>query len=799
MDVNGTRFHLLLGSRDWLPRLAAASSAGDEHPSWDEKTQQVTLRRELFRFPPRATERPFAPADRRGAARDRFGHFYWIGPDRRSVRYRPRFDFASRVFWSVEQLVVETEQPGHSPGAFVTCAPPPLPALPTLSGLAVTDRHFLVVGTLEPSGLLIFDLHGGGPPVWLLWPETIPFAPFDLAATPDGGLWVLDRGAASAQARLWRLDCDLRVVRATDEIDAAPAPLPDAFRPVDPPQAPDCAGPSRTFPTGIALDVASPPVPATGDVLAVVSLTDCTALVMEVDASIGDTRLHRWTLTEWQGGSPPVSGAEPLGAAASLAQALSTLLEESASIVGHDMAFVPAPAAPPGIVDGRLYVGDRAGNQGFEFSISTGIRGTPEAATLGLEALPAYVPLRQWAGRALVSGADREAYYDIADGWLPLTELPRPRYALSAFVDRIVFDGKEPGCVWHRLMLDACVPPGDLLEVDTRTADDTDDLAGAPWRTEPALRLRPEGPELPWLREFQGREAAAPGVGTWELLFQQAVGRYVELRLRLYGSGRSSPKIRALRAHYPRFSYTTYLPDAYREDAVSASFVERFLANFEGFLTELEGRIASAEVLFDYRTAPREALDWLAEWLGATLDPEWDDARRRLFIANAVELYRRRGTRRGLLAAIRLALDECPSEDGLFADDGEGGPFGYRISEAFARGEPAGAHRFTVLAPVGLAALPADRLRLREAVGAVVTRERPAHAAFDVQLYWALFRVGAARVGQDTALGEGSRFSALVLGAGYLGQSLVGEGHPWDVRDRRVTGRDREGFPPRLG
>jgi phage tail-like protein len=799
VDVNGTRFHLLLGSRDWRPRLAGATSVGDEHPAWDDESQQVTLRRELFRFPPRPSERPFVPADRRGAARDRFGDFYWIGPDRRSVRYRPRTDHASAVFWSVEQLAVEKEQPGRSPGVFVTCAPPPLPALPTLSGLAVTERHFLVVGTLQPSGLLIFDLHGGGPPVWLLWPEAVPFAPFDLAATPDGGLWVLDRATSGSPARLWRLDCDLRVVRATDEIELVPPPLPDAFRPVDPPPAPDCAGPSRTFPTGITLDIASPPVPATGDVLSVVSLTDCTALVMEVDAALDDTRLHRWTFTTWQGGSPPTLGAEPLGAPVSLGQALSDLLEESTSIVGHDMTFIPASSAPPGIVGGKLYVADRAGNQSFEFSLSTGIRGTAEATTLGVEALPAYFPMRQWAGRALVSGADREAYYDIGDGWLSLTELPRPRYATSAFLDGIVFDGKEPGCVWHRLMLDACVPPGDLIAVDSRTADDEDDLAGMPWRTEPALRLRPGGSELPWLRELQSRQAPELGVGTWELLFQQAIGRYVELRLRLRGSGRSSPKIRALRAHYPRFSYATYLPDVYREDAASASFVDRFLANFEGLLTELEGRIASAEVLFDYRTAPREALDFLAEWLGATLDPDWDETRRRLFIANAVELYRRRGTRRGLLAAIRMAVDECPSEENLFADDREGGPFGYRISEAFERGDPAGAHRFTVLVPVGLAAMPADRLRLRETVGAVVKRERPAHAAFDVQLYWALFRVGSARIGQDTALGEGSRFSALVLGAGYLGQSLVGEEHPWSVRDRRVVGRDREGFPPRLG
>jgi phage tail-like protein len=282
-------------------------------------------------------------------------------------------------------------------------------------------------------------------------------------------------------------------------------------------------------------------------------------------------------------------------------------------------------------------------------------------------------------------------------------------------------------------------------------------------------------------------------------LFQQAAGRFVEIELRLHGSGRSSPKIRALRAYYPRFSYATYLPDVYRDEPVSASFVDRFLANFEGLLTDLEGRIASAEVLFDKTAAPAGALDWLASWLGALLDPAWGEARRRLLIANAMELYRRRGTRRGLLAAVRLAVDRCPRETGLFADDRDGSPFGFRISEAFAQGDAAAAHRFTMLAPVALSSTPAERLRLREQVSAVVERERPAHAAFDVQLYWALFRVGDARVGRDTVLGEGSRFTALVLGAGYLGESLLGERHPWDVHDRRVVGRDRENFKPPLG
>jgi len=39
--------------------------------------------------------------------------------------------------------------------------------------------------------------------------------------------------------------------------------------------------------------------------------------------------------------------------------------------------------------------------------------------------------------------------------------------------------------------------------------------------------------------------------------------------------------------------------------------------------------------------------------------------------------------------------------------------------------------------------------------------------------------------------GEGSRFTAMVLGAGYLGQGHLAAESPWSVGDRTVLGRDR--------
>jgi phage tail P2-like protein len=46
--------------------------------------------------------------------------------------------------------------------------------------------------------------------------------------------------------------------------------------------------------------------------------------------------------------------------------------------------------------------------------------------------------------------------------------------------------------------------------------------------------------------------------------------------------------------------------------------------------------------------APADFLEWLADWVGVTTDENWPLDRRRLAVANAVRLYRSRGTVAGL-------------------------------------------------------------------------------------------------------------------------------------------------------
>src|SRR5204863_5478074 len=137
---------------------------------------------------------------------------------------------------------------------------------------------------------------------------------------------------------------------------------------------------------------------------------------------------------------------------------------------------------------------------------------------------------------------------------------------------------------------DACIPSGCSVTFHSRAANKKELLDTADEFEERPLQQRRGGSELPWTNDVNT---------TWELLFQRAKGRYLQLRVVACGNGRMSPRIRAMRVYYPRFSYLEhYLPDLYREDEASAWFLDRFLSLFEGFFTTIEERIAAAQILF---------------------------------------------------------------------------------------------------------------------------------------------------------------------------------------------------------
>jgi phage tail-like protein len=954
MDANGTRLHLLLGEDDWLGAGADSPLFSSGAVEWDRAHGCLTLERKSHLFKVPRVERALRPEDRRGADRDIFGNWYWLDETGREIVIRRAGTDELSRFWSSRD---ETPSCGHRPesGGFRPKATPGIPTDLQMGGLVVTDDHYLVAGSLDPGGLLVFDLHGGGPPLHLIWPDDIPFAPFDIAASAGGGFYVLDRTAK----RCWRIDRYFRVVPINDTAGSSGVTEEPVFRPC---KAKKTNGTAERIATGISVDMA---VSLKGlNPVALETLPDGSVLMLTYKPGPGGNFVYRLN------GKPvPVKEINE-----ELKRYIKHIRQQSEpaafTFTGHDFAFSPKSTSEPSTPRGTLHIVGSDGNQ----TVPIHLEG-PNA-----ELSYQYFPMRHFSGKALVR-ADSQAYYDVEDRWLSLVDKPVSRFKTEGRIETREFDGKKPGCIWHRLFIDACIPPGSKVEVMSRTADDRRFLEDAAWRDEPVLYRRSDGPELPYYNPFRDGGNRPEELGTWELLFQQAEGRYLQLKLTLRGPGARSPQLYALRAYYPRFSYMReYLPALYQADRQSASFLDRYLSNMEGINTVVEGRVACVERIFDVDSAPAEYLEWLGTWLGIIFDTDWEDSRKRLFLDHAVELFGQRGTIQGLMRAVHLGIDAAP-DDTLFEEalepyglhgaeaDPKGAPsFCYRVrivedfllrdvpgivygiptrtagpgmetsdsewspedgaaalhrayreflmkrcrdpktgdpdisllnkswggatkyesfdaisfsptqplnpSEAedwrsFARkafrvrlvgvgakdreayqdflarryghlndlktayglqgdasldsfgklklpgedGKPYGdaqlkdwvefvsfvllvkrsANRFTVLVPIDPGEDVASRRRKVERVTTIVAVDKPAHTSFEVQPYWALFRVGEARLGLDTLCGAGSRFVATVLGASYLAESLLTPSHPQNVRDRMVSDRDRIG------
>ncbi len=669
MDANGSRFHLLLGRDDW-GQCTVETASGTKTlkklwellPSepgaglvWNEERNELTLEPRLFKFTAAPKDTFPLLENRRGAGRDRFGNWYWIDETSQKIRVRSVGSGQVTDFWPLAQNCLCPKPAARGDFEPLVDEQPPAPL--KFAGLAITEDHYLVIGVTEPAGLLIFDLHTGSEPRQFLWPESVDFEPFDMAPRPGGGVYILDRSNHS----YWALDRHFNVIGPEENGETVlEEARTDDFQPVDESEVRGTK--QHVFPRNFFL-LQSPL--NLNDPIAIEALPDGTVLILDFDATQRFSAIYRYR--RGQQLEDEIS-----------TEAILTLIEpsqqEDFTLVGYDMAFVPQHDENGQTVSDRLYVVAADGNQSYAFRLCL------RDEEVELQPIAEYLPMRLFGGKAL-AGTPTGAYYDFAEDWIPLIQQRRPRYVpeatletpLKTALDKPYFDAGEPDCVWHRIMLDAHIPPETTIEIWSRASNEEAELPLLAWQREPTPYLRGTGSEIPFLRNAAqattcvGTQSQKIGVGTWELLFQRARGRFLQLRIRLKGDGRSTPRLRALRAYYPRFSYlSNYLPGVYREDQQSASFLDRFLSNVEGLYTSLEDKIAAAQVLFDVRSAPSDVLEWLAGWFGVALDPSWDEARRRMFISHAMDFFQYRGTIRGLTMALHLALDEC-ADEGIFS------------------------------------------------------------------------------------------------------------------------------------
>lgn len=208
-------------------------------------------------------------------------------------------------------------------------------------------------------------------------------------------------------------------------------------------------------------------------------------------------------------------------------------------------------------------------------------------------------------------------------------------------------------------------------------------------------------------------------------------------------------------------SYTQYLPAVLQEDPLIGRLLlafEKILAGFpvavpgdplpgqpglEASLDDLARYFRPGPGAPDSTRTPDAFVPWLAGWMGLSLRDDWDGETRRRFLANVVPLYRRRGTRGGLLALLNLYVNQ-PDAVTIFEFDAP--PHFFQVEIVQNQRDPA------LLA------------RMDRCVRAIIDAEKPAHTVYGLRILFPTMQIVDAPasdldgvyVGVNTTLGSSS-------------------------------------------
>lgn len=435
---------------------------------------------------------------------------------------------------------------------------------------------------------------------------------------------------------------------------------------------------------------------------------------------------------------------------------------------------------------------------------------------------------RAYDGRGLVRTPDGRIGFWTGRGFRTALEARR-RFSASGHVDVFALDSGAYRTQWGRVFVEACVPPGARIRVGFASSDDEpgwDEPAGpsipagapqlvqvvagagsgspgglrplVPTGLEPvvaqprAMHRREVGPDRPWVRRSPGDRFEV-----YEAPVQAPPGRYLWMRVTLEGTTRVSPRLRAARVEVSSHDLLDRLPRLYRRDEQAASFLRRYLALADGLLGEVEARAVERDLVLAPFGAPPEMLPWLASLVGLVLDERWSEHARRTMLAEAICLFRWRGTVAGLRRMMEIYLDSdvviveafrFRGTGGAFADGaaepegtanaviGHGFRVGGEVGEATAQpltGTIADAyrthaHRFSVIVPRDL-----DEEQL-QTLAHLLDLHRPAHTLVDVCPVGRGMRIGVGlHVEVSSVVGPSAGFRPSVVGASRVGPPTV--------------------------
>jgi phage tail-like protein len=184
-----------------------------------------------------------------------------------------------------------------------------------------------------------------------------------------------------------------------------------------------------------------------------------------------------------------------------------------------------------------------------------------------------------------------------------------------------------------------------------------------------------------------------------------------------------------------RRGYLENLPAIYRRsDAVGRNLVRDLCFLFEHMFDSVEINLNDGWRFYDPHVTPLEFLNWLSGWMAFSLDLDWPEPRKRALIKRAVDLYRIRGTKRGIALFLRLFTGHEPDiEENTwpfkgFRVEAEGAEIGARVGLDSVIMPPVDlAHCFVVTMPIKYDTVtPEMIIRIHQ----ILQMEKPAHTHY---------------------------------------------------------------------
>jgi len=184
-----------------------------------------------------------------------------------------------------------------------------------------------------------------------------------------------------------------------------------------------------------------------------------------------------------------------------------------------------------------------------------------------------------------------------------------------------------------------------------------------------------------------------------------------------------------------RRGYLENLPAIYRRsDAVGRNLVRDVCFLFEHMFDSVEVNLTNGWRFYDPHVTPPEFLTWLSGWTAFSLDLDWPEPQKRALIKRAVDLYRIRGTKRGLTLFLQLFTGHEPDiEENTwpfkgFRVEAEGAEIGARVGLDSVIMPPVDlAHCFVVTMPIKYETVTSEVIiRIHQ----IIQMEKPAHTHY---------------------------------------------------------------------